>query len=255
MWHLLVSPGHPCPCSTFGVAVGMCRVSLCAGSSFPSVPVCPQTQSGPGGSRWSPVPPAPPTFTETPPQYVEAKEGSSVTLTCMAFGNPKPIVTWLREGDLLGANGKYQVGGEGLGAVGTPGLGAGRDSIDRTTVAGASCAFSALLLGEVPISPHPVLAEQQPGMLPALGCRLETPEVLGTALLLHLSWPLWTEPRGQDPGWGGGCSLGWCPPEQGWLQQGWDSGGLSREDFPSSPPLQDPFCIPEAPRQRFPPEL
>ncbi|XP_017593845.1 PREDICTED: protein turtle homolog B [Corvus brachyrhynchos] len=52
---------------------------------------------------------APPTFTETPPQYVEAKEGSSVTLTCMAFGNPKPIVTWLREGDLLGANGKYQV--------------------------------------------------------------------------------------------------------------------------------------------------
>ncbi|XP_009955229.1 PREDICTED: protein turtle homolog B, partial [Leptosomus discolor] len=51
----------------------------------------------------------PPTFTETPPQYVEAKEGSSVTLTCMAFGNPKPIVTWLKEGDLLGANGKYQV--------------------------------------------------------------------------------------------------------------------------------------------------
>uniref|UniRef100_A0A8D0H9M4 Protein turtle homolog B n=1 Tax=Sphenodon punctatus TaxID=8508 RepID=A0A8D0H9M4_SPHPU len=52
---------------------------------------------------------APPTFTETPPQYVEAKEGSSITLTCMAFGNPKPIVTWLKEGDLLGANGKYQV--------------------------------------------------------------------------------------------------------------------------------------------------
>ncbi|CAM5121158.1 unnamed protein product [Natator depressus] len=52
---------------------------------------------------------APPTFTETPPQYVEAKEGSSITLTCMAFGNPKPIVTWLREGDLLGASGKYQV--------------------------------------------------------------------------------------------------------------------------------------------------
>ncbi|XP_044852732.1 protein turtle homolog B isoform X1 [Mauremys mutica] len=52
---------------------------------------------------------APPTFTETPPQYVEAKEGSSVTLTCMAFGNPKPVVTWLREGDLLGASGKYQV--------------------------------------------------------------------------------------------------------------------------------------------------
>nr|XP_032658295.1 protein turtle homolog B isoform X3 [Chelonoidis abingdonii] len=52
---------------------------------------------------------APPTFTETPPPYVEAKEGSSVTLTCMAFGNPKPIVTWLREGNLLSASEKYQV--------------------------------------------------------------------------------------------------------------------------------------------------
>lgn len=66
---------------------------------------------GTGGVTGSPsAPPAPPTFTETPPQYVEAKEGSSVTLTCMAFGNPKPIVTWLREGELLAASSKYQVG-------------------------------------------------------------------------------------------------------------------------------------------------
>ncbi|KAL8173697.1 UNVERIFIED_CONTAM: Protein turtle B, partial [Gekko kuhli] len=56
---------------------------------------------------------APPTFTETPPQYVEAKEGSSLTLTCMAFGNPKPTVTWMKEGDLLGANNKYQFGSRG----------------------------------------------------------------------------------------------------------------------------------------------
>lgn len=54
---------------------------------------------------------APPTFTETPPQYIEAKEGGSVTMTCTAFGNPKPIVTWLKEGTLLGASGKYQVSG------------------------------------------------------------------------------------------------------------------------------------------------
>ncbi|XP_026564909.1 protein turtle homolog B, partial [Pseudonaja textilis] len=52
---------------------------------------------------------APPTFTETPPQYVEAKEGGSITLTCMAFGNPKPTVTWLREGELLGGSNKYRV--------------------------------------------------------------------------------------------------------------------------------------------------
>lgn len=52
---------------------------------------------------------APPTFTETPPQYIEAKEGGSITMTCTAFGNPKPIVTWLKEGTLLGASGKYRV--------------------------------------------------------------------------------------------------------------------------------------------------
>lgn len=66
-------------------------------------------------SRWSPPLifllsfAAPPTFTETPPQYIEAKEGGSITMTCTAFGNPKPIVTWLKEGTLLGASAKYQV--------------------------------------------------------------------------------------------------------------------------------------------------
>lgn len=60
---------------------------------------------------------APPTFTETPPQYIEAKEGSSVTMTCTAFGNPKPIVTWLKEGTLLGASGKYQVSVFSVGAA------------------------------------------------------------------------------------------------------------------------------------------
>ncbi|KFQ29544.1 Protein turtle B, partial [Merops nubicus] len=40
--------------------------------------------------------------------------GLSLALTCMAFGNPKPIVTWLREGDLLGANGKYQVANDAV---------------------------------------------------------------------------------------------------------------------------------------------
>uniref|UniRef100_A0A673KEK3 Protein turtle homolog B-like n=1 Tax=Sinocyclocheilus rhinocerous TaxID=307959 RepID=A0A673KEK3_9TELE len=52
---------------------------------------------------------APPTFTDTPPQYVEAREGGSITLTCTAFGNPKPVVTWLRDGDQLTSNKKYTV--------------------------------------------------------------------------------------------------------------------------------------------------
>uniref|UniRef100_A0A3Q1DF57 Immunoglobulin superfamily, member 9Bb n=1 Tax=Amphiprion ocellaris TaxID=80972 RepID=A0A3Q1DF57_AMPOC len=52
---------------------------------------------------------APPTFTDTPPQYVEAKEGGSITLTCTAFGNPKPSVSWLREGSLMVSSAKYKV--------------------------------------------------------------------------------------------------------------------------------------------------
>ncbi|XP_072548265.1 protein turtle homolog B isoform X2 [Salminus brasiliensis] len=52
---------------------------------------------------------APPTFTDTPPQYVEAREGGSITLSCTAFGNPKPVVTWLREGEQLTSNKKYTV--------------------------------------------------------------------------------------------------------------------------------------------------
>ncbi|KAG7224646.1 hypothetical protein INR49_011399, partial [Caranx melampygus] len=51
---------------------------------------------------------APPTFTDTPPQYVEAKEGGKITLTCMAFGNPKPSVSWLREGNLMVSSAKYK---------------------------------------------------------------------------------------------------------------------------------------------------
>ncbi|KAK7904282.1 hypothetical protein WMY93_016889 [Mugilogobius chulae] len=50
-----------------------------------------------------------PTFTETPPQYVEAKEAGSITLTCTAFGNPKPSVSWLREGNLMVSSAKYKV--------------------------------------------------------------------------------------------------------------------------------------------------
>uniref|UniRef100_A0A8C2IP60 Immunoglobulin superfamily, member 9Ba n=1 Tax=Cyprinus carpio TaxID=7962 RepID=A0A8C2IP60_CYPCA len=52
---------------------------------------------------------APPMFTDTPPQYVEAREGGSITLTCTAFGNPKPVVTWLRDGDQLTSSKKYTV--------------------------------------------------------------------------------------------------------------------------------------------------
>lgn len=53
---------------------------------------------------------APPSFTATPPQYVEAKEGGSTLLSCSAQGNPKPMISWLREGEELVTNAKYSVG-------------------------------------------------------------------------------------------------------------------------------------------------
>ncbi|KAI4815303.1 hypothetical protein KUCAC02_005452 [Chaenocephalus aceratus] len=52
---------------------------------------------------------APPSFTATPPQYVEAKEGGSTQLSCSAQGNPKPIISWLREGEELATNAKYSI--------------------------------------------------------------------------------------------------------------------------------------------------
>ncbi|KAK2912358.1 hypothetical protein Q8A73_006471 [Channa argus] len=52
---------------------------------------------------------APPSFTATPPQYVEAKEGGSTLLSCSAQGNPKPMISWLREGEELATNTKYSV--------------------------------------------------------------------------------------------------------------------------------------------------
>lgn len=55
------------------------------------------------------LPAAPPSFTATPPQYVEAKEGGSTLLSCSAQGNPKPIISWLREGEELATNAKYTV--------------------------------------------------------------------------------------------------------------------------------------------------
>ena len=52
---------------------------------------------------------APPSFTATPPQYVEAKEGGSTLLSCSAQGNPKPMISWLRDGEELATNAKYSV--------------------------------------------------------------------------------------------------------------------------------------------------
>ncbi|XP_010892221.2 protein turtle homolog A isoform X2 [Esox lucius] len=45
---------------------------------------------------------APPIFTETPPPVVEALVGSSLSLTCVARGNPPPTITWAKDGSPIG---------------------------------------------------------------------------------------------------------------------------------------------------------
>ncbi|OPJ71608.1 turtle-like protein A [Patagioenas fasciata monilis] len=41
-------------------------------------------------------PPAPPTFLETPPAFVEVRDRDALSLTCTAVGNPQPVVVWKR---------------------------------------------------------------------------------------------------------------------------------------------------------------
>ncbi|XP_051524823.1 uncharacterized protein LOC127424089 [Myxocyprinus asiaticus] len=42
---------------------------------------------------------APPVFIKTPPAFLEVMLGESLTLHCKAHGNPKPIITWRKDGD------------------------------------------------------------------------------------------------------------------------------------------------------------
>ncbi|KAJ7996934.1 hypothetical protein DPEC_G00223660 [Dallia pectoralis] len=81
---------------------------------------------------------APPNFTDVPPQYVEAKEGGSTTLTCLASGNPKPSMSWLREGELVQDSGKYKVSDGSLTVL----------SVNREDRGAYSCRANSIL-GEV----------------------------------------------------------------------------------------------------------
>ncbi|XP_075463921.1 protein turtle homolog A isoform X2 [Ascaphus truei] len=52
---------------------------------------------------------SPPAFRETPPMYVEVRVGETLTLTCLAYGNPQPIVVWKRDDVTIVGGDKVQV--------------------------------------------------------------------------------------------------------------------------------------------------
>lgn len=53
---------------------------------------------------------APPVFTETSPPEVEVFAGRSVTLNCAAQGNPRPTITWSKDGRPINPQNKVKVG-------------------------------------------------------------------------------------------------------------------------------------------------
>ncbi|XP_053575885.1 protein turtle homolog A [Bombina bombina] len=61
---------------------------------------------------------SPPTFRETPPMYVEVRVGDTLTLTCLAYGNPQPVILWKRDDIIIEAGDKIQVNNGSLRIVG-----------------------------------------------------------------------------------------------------------------------------------------
>ncbi|KAF7238574.1 hypothetical protein EYD10_14727 [Varanus komodoensis] len=52
---------------------------------------------------------SPPAFQETPPAFVEVQNQKPVALTCLAAGNPQPMVTWKRDNQAIKSGDKVQV--------------------------------------------------------------------------------------------------------------------------------------------------
>lgn len=52
---------------------------------------------------------APPVLIKIPPSFVEVLLGESLTLSCGAFGNPKPKVIWRKDDNTVEEEDKFQV--------------------------------------------------------------------------------------------------------------------------------------------------
>ncbi|XP_053330726.1 protein turtle homolog A isoform X2 [Spea bombifrons] len=61
---------------------------------------------------------SPPSFRETPPMYVEVRVGDTLTLTCVAYGNPQPVILWKRDDVILESRDGIQINNGSLRIVG-----------------------------------------------------------------------------------------------------------------------------------------
>lgn len=52
---------------------------------------------------------APPTLTKAPPPVAEVLVGGSLSLSCVANGNPAPVITWLKDGKVIKTGGELSV--------------------------------------------------------------------------------------------------------------------------------------------------
>ncbi|XP_063295920.1 protein turtle homolog A isoform X2 [Pelobates fuscus] len=68
---------------------------------------------------------SPPSFRETPPMYVEVRVGDTLTLTCVAYGNPQPVVLWKRDDVIIESGDKIQVNNGSLRIVSVERVNAG----------------------------------------------------------------------------------------------------------------------------------
>ncbi|XP_068109656.1 protein turtle homolog A isoform X3 [Hyperolius riggenbachi] len=68
---------------------------------------------------------SPPAFRETPPMSVEVRVGDTLTLTCLAYGNPQPVVSWRRDDVVIENEDKIQVSNGSLRIMGVQRASAG----------------------------------------------------------------------------------------------------------------------------------
>ncbi|XP_075048362.1 protein turtle homolog A isoform X1 [Mixophyes fleayi] len=94
---------------------------------------------------------SPPAFRETPPMYVEVRVGDTLTLTCLAYGNPQPVVSWKRDDVVVESGDKVQVNNGSLRIMGVQRSSAGVYTCHASSAEGEVTHTSRVLVQGPPI--------------------------------------------------------------------------------------------------------